>query len=367
MTLNAKAGIPMPSEAEMREALRTRDRTADGRFVYGVITTGVYCRPSCASRPAKPENVRFFATAHDAESAGFRSCKRCRPDASGDTESERVIGVARYIEAHADESLPLSRLARLAGLSVAHFQRTFKQAMGASPKAYQDAARMKRLKERLRSGAPVTRAVVDARFQSASRAHEATKRSLGMTPSAYRAGGAGEEIVHACRETSLGSLMLAATRRGVCFAQFGRSEAELLAELRREFPRASLLPSDVRESPRLDDWIRALDAHVSAGAPRPDLPIDLRGTAFQIRVWRFLLQVREGDAVSYSEVAAAVGVPGAARAAASACAANRIAVLVPCHRVLRGDGGLGGYRWGLDRKRALLAQERARGVDATRS
>ncbi|HXQ32339.1 MAG TPA: bifunctional DNA-binding transcriptional regulator/O6-methylguanine-DNA methyltransferase Ada [Steroidobacteraceae bacterium] len=351
---------PMPSEATMRRALAARDAHYDGRFVYGVVTTGVYCRPSCASRPAKPQNVRFFATPEAAESAGLRPCKRCRPRDPQHAMARRMQLLARYIEAHADQTLPLARLANQAHLSPAHLQRTFKAALGVSPKAYQDAARLGRLKSGLKAGRSVLDSIADAGFQSTSRLYGTATRSLGMTPSAYRAGGAGETIAYACRDTVLGPLLMAGTDRGVCFAQFGPSETALTAQLREEFPKATLVESRMATSRELDAWIKAFEAHVAGSVPRPDLPLDLRGTAFQIKVWRFLLQVPEGEVLSYSELAAGIEAPKAVRAAASACAANRIAVLVPCHRVLRGDGGLGGYRWGLERKRALLDQERAR-------
>jgi AraC family transcriptional regulator, regulatory protein of adaptative response / methylated-DNA-[protein]-cysteine methyltransferase len=349
----------MPAEATMRQAVAARDESFDGAFVYGVVTTGVYCRPSCRSRPAKPENVRFFANPAAAQSAGLRPCKRCEPLALHDRTTELMQALARYIDKNAGESLSLAALAKQAHLSPAHLQRKFKAVLGVSPKAYQDAARLKRLKSGLKSGQRVLESITDAGFQSTSRVYGATTRNLGMTPSAYRAGGADETIAYACRDTALGSLLMAATDRGVCFAQFGKNEIALTTQLKNEFPRATVVPSGMADSPELDAWIRAFEAHIAGTAPRPDLPLDLRGTAFQIRVWRFLLQVSEGDVISYTELAAGIGAPKAVRAAASACAANRIAVLVPCHRVLRGDGGIGGYRWGLERKRALLDRERA--------
>src|SRR5690606_22182289 len=219
------------------------------------------------------------------------------------------------------------------------------------PKAFQDAARVKSLKASLRAGNAVSGAIYDAGFGSTSRVYGERTRNIGMTPSAYRDGGAGETLTYAYRVTSLGGLLLAATERGVCFVALGDDEAALLGRVREEFPRAELRASPALHSRELDAWLDALVAHVDAGAPRPDLPLDLRGTAFQIKVWRFLLSVPEGAVMSYSEVAAGIERPTAARAVASACAANRVAVLVPCHRVLRGDGSLGGYRWGADRKR----------------
>jgi AraC family transcriptional regulator, regulatory protein of adaptative response / methylated-DNA-[protein]-cysteine methyltransferase len=350
----------MPPENTMRRALAQRDASHDGAFVYGVMTTGVYCRPSCPSRRPKAENVRFFRDPAAAESAGLRECKRCRPRDAGDRAARMIQSIAAYIEAHASEPLTLAQLAKRAHLSPAHLQRRFKAALGVSPKMYHDAARLRRLKGGLKAGKSVLDAIVDAGFESTSRVYNHAPRNLGMTPSVYRRGGAGETIVYAVRATAMGPLLMAATERGVCFAQFGASTSVLVAQLTSEFPNAALAPSSMTDSPELNAWMQALDAHILGNAPRPDLPLDLRGTAFQIRVWRFLLQIPEGSVVSYSELAAGIGAPKAVRAAASACAANRIAVLVPCHRVLRGDGALGGYRWGLERKRVLIDQERRR-------
>jgi AraC family transcriptional regulator of adaptative response/methylated-DNA-[protein]-cysteine methyltransferase len=350
----------MPDEPVMRAAVAARDRRFDGTFVYGVQTTGVYCRPSCPSRAAKPDNMCFFGDSTAAEAAGLRACKRCQPNALGDRHAELMRELARYIEKHADEVLSLKQLAEQAQLSPAYLQRVFKAIVGVSPKAYHDAARMRLLKGALRAGKSVLESINEAGFQSTSRVYGHTTRKLGMTPSTYRAGGVGESIAYAFRNTALGPLLMAATDHGVCFAQFGRSERSLVEQLQAEFPKATVHESSATQSPELDAWVRALEAHVAGSAPRPDVPLDLRGTAFQIRVWRFLLDVPEGDVLSYSEVASGVGAPKAVRAAASACSANRIAVLVPCHRVLRGDGGLGGYRWGLERKRVLIDHERAR-------
>ena len=342
-------------------ALRARDPAADGTFVYAVKTTGVFCRPSCPALPARPENVVFFATGSEAEAAGYRACLRCRPLAAEgrDPMTSRVEVLAAFIRAHANEALPLSRLAAEASLSPFHLQRSFKAVLGVTPREYQAAERLKAFKAALRDGDSVLGATFEAGYGSTSRVYEQVDGSLGMTPSAYRAGGEGETIVHAVRQTALGPLMMAATGRGVCFVQFGDSSAALTDQLRVEFPKAALIPAGEGARVPLDAWMSALDAHLSRAAPRPDLPLDLRGTAFQVRVWRFLLSVKAGEVVSYSEVAAGVGAPRAVRAAASACAANRLAVLIPCHRALRADGGLGGYRWGLARKRALLDAERA--------
>jgi AraC family transcriptional regulator of adaptative response/methylated-DNA-[protein]-cysteine methyltransferase len=341
--------------------LRARDPAADGTFVYAVTTTGVFCRPSCPARPAKPENVRLFASTAAAEAAGFRACLRCRPLAleGRDPMTARVQELAGFIRDHADESLPLARLAARAGISPFHLQRSFKAVLGVSPKEYQAAERLHGFKSRLRAGDSVLGATFETGYGSTSRVYEQVDGGLGMTPSAYRAGGVGETIHYAVRETALGLLLMAATARGVCVVQFGDDAASLRENLVAEFPKAACLPAEPASALQLDAWIDALNEHLSQGGPRPDLPLDLRGTAFQIRVWRFLLSIRPGDVLSYGELASAVGSPRALRAAGTACGANRIAVLVPCHRVLRGDGSLGGYRWGLERKRVLLDTERA--------
>jgi len=271
----------------------------------------------------------------------------------------KIYELAAFISAHADGSLSLSSLAKKAGLSPSHVQRLFKALIGVSPKAYQDAERLKLFKSRLREGQNVTDATFEAGYGSTSRIHDRIDGGLGMTPTAYRAGGAGEIIVYAVRTTKLGDLLMAATERGVCFVAFGESSAALEAQLKAEYPKAVLRSADAAAQRALDAWMAALDENLSNGKALPDLPLDLRGTAFQIRVWRFLLSVKPGDVVSYSEIAAGIDAPRAIRAAANACSANRLAVLVPCHRALRANGELGGYRWGPERKRALLDSERS--------
>ena len=343
----------------MYEAVRNRDAVYDGQFYYGVVTTGIFCLPSCSARLARRDNLRFFADAGSAVAAGYRACRKCRPDRPGG-RIEDLIDIARHIQAHADERLTLADLSKRANLSVSRLQKKFKAVFGVSPKEYQDAARLGRLKSALRDGDDVTGAIFSAGYGSTSRVYGEAARSMGMTPSAYRAGGEGEQITYAYRESTLGPLMMAATDRGVCFAQFGDSESALLDQLHAEYPQAEIARSPAQEGPELDRWIEALDAHLSQQGPRPDVPLDLRGTAFQLKVWQFLLSIRDGDVLSYGEVAAGIGAPGAVRAAASACGANRIGVLIPCHRVLRGNGALGGYRWGVSRKRTLLDQERRR-------
>jgi AraC family transcriptional regulator of adaptative response/methylated-DNA-[protein]-cysteine methyltransferase len=351
--------MPMPTEQEMRAAVASRDKASDGSFFYGVVTTGIFCKPSCAARPARAENLRFFPSIESAIVSGYRACKRCQPT-EGNSKIARLVEIARYIESHAEERLPLAKLAGLANLSPFRLQRTFKEAFGVSPKSYQDAIRMRSFKQSLKDGAGVTDAIYSAGYGSISRVYGEASRNIGMSPKAYRDGGAGESIVYTCRDTVLGLMAMAATEKGVCFVQFGEDQESLLTKLKEEFPQAAISLSPAHNTDGLDAWMDALDRHISKGTARPDLPLDLRGTAFQMKVWQFLLSVREGDVLSYSELAEKIGKPKAARAVASACARNRIGVLIPCHRVLRGDGGLGGYRWGLERKRALLDAERAR-------
>ncbi|MBB5321922.1 bifunctional transcriptional activator/DNA repair enzyme AdaA [Marinobacter oulmenensis] len=276
----------------------------------------------------------------------------------GNARMAGLVAVARYIEANAEAPLTLASLAGIAGLSASRLQRAFKEAFGVSPKAYQDAFRMRRFKRYLKEGDGVTDAIFASGFGSVSRVYGEATRNVGMPPRTYRAGGAGEVITYACRNTALGVMAMAATDKGVCFVQFGEDEVSLIDCLRTEFPHAELILSPAENAPELDAWMQALDEHLSEGAPSPSLPLDMRGTAFQVKVWRFLLSIREGEVLSYSDVAAGIDKPKAVRAVASACGKNRIGVLIPCHRVLRGDGGLGGYRWGLARKRALLQAEK---------
>ena len=277
-----------------------------------------------------------------------------------DKSMQKYVELARYIAEHADESLPLAGLAERVHLSPSRFQRVFKSIFGVSPKKFQQAARSEKFKSLLRAGTEITEAIFESGYGSTSRVYGAEMHNIGMTPKSYRAGGKGETITWACRDTVLGPLLMAATDRGVCFAQFGDNCTTLEQQLQKEFPQAELQAFGGKSSQQLEQWIDALNAYIQNKQPRPELPLDLKGTAFQIKVWEFLLSLKDGDVVSYSEVAQAIDRPKAVRAAASACGANRVAVLVPCHRILRGDGGLGGYRWGLERKRALLDAERAR-------
>jgi AraC family transcriptional regulator of adaptative response/methylated-DNA-[protein]-cysteine methyltransferase len=335
--------------------VRARDRSADGAFFYSVATTGVYCRPSCAARRPRPENVRFHATAEDAERAGFRPCKRCKPDQPGpaDRHADMVAQTCRTIAA-AEEVPSLEDLARAAGLSPYHFHRVFKAATGVTPRAYAAAHRAGRVRDGLaRPDATVTAAIYDAGFNSSGRFYAMSDQMLGMTPTRYRAGGAGTGIRFAVGECSLGSILVAASDRGVCAILIGDDPDALARDLQDRFPHADLIGGD-RE---FEDLVAKVVGFVEAPALGLDLPLDVRGTAFQQRVWQALCAIPAGATASYAEIATRIGSPGAVRAVARACAANPLAVAIPCHRVIRNDGAVSGYRWGVERKRALLDRE----------
>jgi AraC family transcriptional regulator of adaptative response/methylated-DNA-[protein]-cysteine methyltransferase len=348
-----------PDDAMWRAVL-ARDAACDGRFFYAVLTTGVYCRPSCPSRRPLRRNVRFFENAAEAERAGFRACLRCRP---GQPEAldERLRRACDTLRAHADAPAPLAALARQAGLSPSHFQRAFKAALGVTPREFHARLRLERFKGVLKNGSAVTAAVYAAGYGSPSRVYESADARLGMTPAQYARGAAGLAIRYVVVETSLGWMTLAATDRGLCAIQFAASAAELPGRLRAEFPAARIEPAAEPYSAQLQGWIDALREHLAGRQPALDLPLDLRATAFQSKVWRYLQSIPYGSVESYSGVAAALGQPTAARAVARACAANRVALVIPCHRVIRESGELGGYRWGLERKRALIEGERRAG------
>lgn len=340
---------------EALKAVRDRNAAYDGKLFFAVITTGIYCRPSCSSRQAKEENMRFFDNAESAVAAGFRACKRCKPE--NDVGYCEMIKVARYIEAHSDEKLTLSTLSERFEFSPTHLQKAFTEAFGLSPKVFQNGIRQNRFKSLLRKGESVTDAVFAAGYGSSSRVYEKSSDQLGMTPGTYKAGAIGEKINYVCGETRFGQLLLAATAKGVCFAMFGNSEIELRQNLKDEFSQAQLDQS--KGSVQIDLWFKQIDDYLQDKQTMPAIPIDLRGTAFQMRVWQFLLSISSGDVVSYRDVAIGIDQPNAIRAAATACAKNRVALLVPCHRVLRGDGGIGGYRWGVETKQELLALEKS--------
>jgi AraC family transcriptional regulator of adaptative response/methylated-DNA-[protein]-cysteine methyltransferase len=335
-------------------AVVARDAAADGKFFYAVKTTGVYCRPSCSARLARPENVQFFATRAQAEGAGFRPCKRCKPDqpALAAQHAGKVAEICRLIES-AETPPSLDELARRAGLSTYHFHRVFKATTGLTPKAYATAHRAQRIRNELRRSRTVTAAIFDAGYNSNGRFYEDSDQVLGMTPSRYRAGGADTRIRFAVGECSLGSILVAASDRGVCAILLGDDPEALARDLQDRFPRAELIGGD-RDFERI---VAKVVGFVEAPGLGLDLPLDVRGTAFQQRVWQALRKIPAGSTASYTEIARRLGSPRSVRAVAQACAANPLAVAIPCHRVLRTDGALSGYRWGVERKRALLERE----------
>ena len=348
--------IAFDTESARWAALAARDAAADGAFFYSVRTTGVYCRPSCAARPARPENVAFHATTAEAEAAGFRPCKRCKPDQAplAQRNAAAVAAACRLIEA-AEEVPGLETLAAEARMSPFHFHRVFKSVTGLTPKAYAGARRAERVRRALGEAGAITEAIYDAGFNSGSRFYEKSDEMLGMTPTRFRAGGAAAQIRFAVGECSLGSILVAATDKGVCAILFGDDPDALVRDLQDRFDKAELIGGDAA--------FEALVAQVVGFVEQPrlglDLPLDVRGTAFQQRVWQALADIPAGQTASYAAVAERIGRPAAVRAVAQACAANALAVAIPCHRVVRNDGALSGYRWGVERKRALLDREAA--------
>jgi AraC family transcriptional regulator of adaptative response/methylated-DNA-[protein]-cysteine methyltransferase len=337
-------------------AVVARDAASDGEFVFAVSSTGVYCRPSCAARRPRRENVQFFVRPEHAEQAGYRACLRCRPKSfRGNTESDGVKAICRFIEHHLDEPLTLSRLGKEFRQSPFHLQRRFKAVLGITPREYADSCRLRMLKRNLQAGDTVTRAMYDAGYGSSSRLYERTASQLGMTPDKYRRGAIAAAIRYTCADSPLGRILIAATDRGICSIQFARSDDELMEGLKREFPFAA---RKVDEG-GLRSWVSALLRHMRGKDLDSSLPLDIRATAFQRRVWTYLQSIPFGATRSYSQVAKGIGQPTATRAVARACATNPVAVAIPCHRVVRGDGSVGGYRWGVARKKTLLEMEHA--------
>lgn len=343
------------TEAARWEALVGRDPHAGGAFLYGVTTTGVYCRPGCSSRLPNRENVRFFDTAEQAERAGFRPCKRCTPNGASRQQEQRasVVRACQIIEG-AETPPTLAELAHAVGLSPSHLHRTFKRLVGVTPKQYAMEVRAARVRGHLEKDARVTDAIYEAGYASSSRFYEDAAGTLGMKPSAYQEGGPGARIRYAVARCDLGWVLVAATDAGICAIDLGDRADAMVAALRERFSGAEQVVNDAH----LGAWMARVLALLEAPRNGLDLPLDIRGTAFQRRVWMALREIAPGTTASYGEVAARIGQPKAARAVARACANNPIAVAIPCHRVVRSDGGLGGYRWGEERKRALLARER---------
>lgn len=349
--------MPTPSFETADErwaAVVARNSAADGRFVYAVTTTGVYCRPSCASRQPRRANVRFFADAAAAEQAGFRACKRCRPHMSGhpDDHTALVERACRVIE-ESEQPPKLAQLAAETGLSPTYFQRVFKAVVGVTPRQYAATQRANRVQHQLRADATVTDAIYNAGFGSSGRFYAQSAEFLGMTPSSFRKGAGGEQITYAIADCYLGRVVVAATARGICMIEFADNVQTLEQRLHERFPRATLQPGDAAFS----EWLAQIVAFLEAPGRGLNLPLDIQGTAFQQRVWAALRNIPAGTTASYSDIAAQIGQPNAVRAVAQACAANHLAVAIPCHRVVRSDGDLSGYRWGTERKRTLLERE----------
>ena len=341
----------MQSETQWRQVME-RDARQDGRFVFAVRTTGIYCRPSCPSRRPRRDSVEFFSDPKLAERAGYRACLRCKPtEVSAQAQS---VMRARQLLDEAEGMLTLAELSKRVGVSPFHLQRLFKRATGLSPREYQSARRMQHVKHGLRKGDDVTTALYDAGFGSPSRLYEKAGQQLGMTPGVYRRGGAGMTIQVAIVPSPLGRLLVATTSRGLCAVRFGENAAELERELREEFRAAEI----ERDDAALQPYLQPLLSSLRGEKVTIDLPLDVRATAFQKKVWDALREIPAGETRSYSEVARAIGDPKAVRAVATACASNPVALAVPCHRVVRIDGQLAGYRWGIERKKKLLEQER---------
>jgi len=351
--LNVETEIDMALKPQDKwwDAVVARDATHDGKFYFGVSSTGVYCRPSCAARRPRRENVTFFRRPEEAESAGYRACLRCKPKAIGENPQVATVKrICRYIEQHLDEPVTLEQLAGVFGQSPFHLQRTFKKALGITPKAYADSCRMGLLKQNLRAGRSVTHALYDAGYSSSSRLYERTASHLGMTPDKYRRGAVAATIRYTCTESPLGRMLVAATEKGICAIQFGDTDDELVEGLKREFPFAIRK----RDDDSMRSWTNTVLSQLAGHKLNRSLPLDIQATAFQRRVWTHLQSLPFGATQSYAQVAKAIGKPTAARAVARACASNRIAFAIPCHRVVRGNGEMGGYRWGTGRKKALL-------------
>lgn len=358
----ARRAAPSNPRRRLFEAVASRDASQDGFFVYAVRSTGIYCRPSCPSRRPKPEHLLFFFAAADAERAGYMACRRCRPQqAAVSPQAQAIRRVCQEIEADPERPANLRRLAQIAGLSAHHLQRTFRRVMGISPRQYADQVRLGRLKSQLRKGNDVTTAMYEAGYSSPSRLYERANAQLGMTPATYGRGGQGMQITYTIADSALGRVLVAGTSCGISAVYLGDNDARLSAALSKEYPQAEIR----RGTPEHADWVRAILRHLDGAQPQLDLPTDVVATAFQRRVWEALRSIPFGATRTYSEIAKQLGQPKAIRAVARACATNPTSIVVPCHRVIREDGSLAGYRWGLSRKQRLLEQER-RAATATR-
>lgn len=356
MEMTTKLGTTWADGAEQSAwwlAVQERDRRADGRFVMGVRSTKIFCKPSCPARRPLPENVIFFRTGGEAAQAGFRPCKRCKPEEV--PQAAELIRKAAALLSDEEEGLNLNVLAKKLGSSPANLRRAFRSSTGLSPKEFVEAVRLEKFKKLLRAGTPIADALYACGYGSSSRVYERSDKRLGMTPATYRRGGAGMRIGYVVAESSLGKVLVAATERGVSAVYLGANEGELAGELKKEYPKAEIHRGSEGEAA----WVKEVVNRIESCAPKMELPLDLEATAFQRRVWNELQKIPSGVTRTYTQVAAALKMPRSARAVARACATNPVSIIVPCHRVIRGDGKLAGYRWGMERKSKLLEREKA--------
>src|SRR5215213_7701716 len=335
------------------QAVVNRDRGRDGQFVFAVSTTGIYCRPSCPARRPRPENVSVFANPDAAERAGYRACRRCQPKAVASSQEALVARAITWLDAHVEERVTLPRLAAAIGVSPGHLQRTFTRVTGVSPRMYAAARRLESAKSRLRDGYDVTSALYASGYGSSSRFYAQARSAMGMTPTSYKRGGEGMTMNYATTDSPIGQILVAATERGICAVSIGEDDAALEQSLTAEYPRATIR----RDDDALRPYVDLVLAYLWDRTPLTTLPVDVVGTPFQHEVWQALRTIPAGERRTYGQVAATLGNPKSARAVARACATNPAALVIPCHRVVRGDGGSGGYRWGAERKQALLANE----------
>jgi len=345
--------MPTAAADDRWQAVMDRDRGRDGEFVFAVSTTGIYCRPSCPARRPRPENISFFADPATAERAGFRACRRCLPRAVASSQEELVARATTWLDAHIEERVTLARLAAALGVSPGHLQRTFTRITGVSPRKYAAALRLELTKSRLREGADVTSALYASGYGSSSRFYAQARSALGMTPTSYKRGGEGMTMNYATADSPIGQILVAATERGICAVSIGEDDAALVQSLTAEYPRATIRRDDDALRPYMEAVLGHLRHRTSLGA----LPLDVVGTPFQHEVWQALRTIPAGERRTYGQIAATVGNSKSARAVARACATNPAALVIPCHRVVCGDGGSGGYRWGAERKQAILANE----------
>lgn len=345
---------------ELWSAVLSRDASRDGSFVFAVRSTGIYCRPSCPARRPRREQVSFFQLPEAAEQAGFRACRRCHPRRAknADPQIELVRRICHAIDEHDEEPLTLKTLSAETGVSAHHLQRTFKEVMGITPRQYKDNRRLADFKANVKAGAKVTDAMYDAGYGSSRGLYETSSTRLGMTPATYGRGGRGMRIIYTVADCALGRVLVAATERGVCSVALGDSDSDLVSALFSEYPNASIDSRDTAISPSLNLWLSKVLEQVNGKATHVDLPLDIQATAFQWSVWEELRRIPFGDTRSYQQIAKAIGKPKAVRAVAGACAGNHVALVIPCHRVIRENRALGGYRWGLERKQKLLERER---------